>query len=174
MKAYVFTIFCMSLTLLSSCRLDKTAESSPQVFFPDGSITNLKGDSVKILKRDKVEWNEYYIKDTLYVDSILYFSPRIFGGSGALVEFSVSKSNQNAVELIWSEGIINSNIIIGSSDYSTGLFYLSNVEGVLHFPFRFRALSEDKEFKLDFKVISDASERFKEYNLTLKIPIKEK
>ena len=173
MRTYFFLLFFFLLISLYSCELDETAESTPQLFFPLGSIVKFDGDTItKITKNDKVAWNEYAL-DTVFVsDSIIYFSPMVYAGSGSLVEFSVTESNQETVELVWNRELIDPNIIIDSSDYSTGVFYLHGTEKSVDFPFEFKPLSEDKEFKLDFKVTSDASSRFSEYNLVLKIPIK--
>lgn len=155
-------IILLGIALIGCDR--KEIENSPFVSLPFGTIFKTTDEVLKI--------HEYNILDSIAVGDTIVFQASISGVYNNLKELHITSSNYDAVEFIWPRESLLDSLFLPTSNYDEGRFMMDGTHNILYFIFRYVPLKEDKDVKMTFKVISDASPEFNSYNVSLKTPIK--
>ena len=165
MKIYQFILFGLISLALFSCKLDGVSESTPGFYLV--KIMHIAGNDTTHLN---FQGNTL---DTISVGDTITFQSVVYSQYNKLLQYNITSSREKSVEFLWGEKEHLDSIFTSSSDYDKGLFVMDGTFSELYFPFKYVAKEAEKDLKLTFSVLNDASSNYNSTTVTIVTPIKE-
>ncbi|MDD4971622.1 MAG: hypothetical protein PHT07_19520 [Paludibacter sp.] len=153
MKTRLFILIGIIAFAMTSCDMNGSSNSTPQILFVTSPIAN-KTDT---LNRYLTDVAGIIRLDTIQVGDTVTFRMLFWGFSNNLSVCNVIQSDTSSTKLLFPAKISLDSIFLASaSDYANGKFVFKNKIQSLYFPFRYVAKKASSDAKISFYLSSDA------------------
>ena len=177
MKAQLFILLGLFAIAFSSCDMNGSSNSTPEILFVSSPVVN-KSDTLNRYATDDASVMRL---DTIQVGDTVTFRMLFWGFSNNLSTCNIIPSDTSATKILLPPtNSLDSMFLASSSNYSKGNFVFKSHIQSLYFPFRYVAKKVSNDAKITFYLSSDAdfsntsSYGNNSFSIVLKTPIRVK
>jgi len=163
MKPHHFILLSLLSLVFVSCDLNPKSESTPH--FDLRAMHIVDGDTTFLNFRGNV-------MDTIFVGDTITFQTVMYSQFNNLLQYQIVSSREKSIEFQWVDKAALDSLFSSKSDYDKGLFIVQGNFSRLHFPFKYIAKEDEKDLKLTFTILNDASQNYSTTIMTIVTPIK--
>jgi len=154
MKTRLFILLGFFAIVLTSCDLNGSTNTSPEILFVTNPFIN-KSDTLNKYLTDE---SGVIRLDTIHVGDTVTFRMLFYGYTNNLSTCNIIQSDTSVTKILLpSKSTMDSVFISASSNYAAGSFVIKNKISSLYFPFKYVAKKASNDAKISFYVTSDAN-----------------